>query len=407
MKVSVRLFAQLRERCGDRVDVELADGATVADALEALGRERELADLLERMPVTVAVNREFADRAQRLTAGDELAVIPPVSGGAGDVRIRARVHARVTSERLDPAVLAESVGDPGAGAIVIFQGTTRNVDRLDYEAYEEMASERIDAILTECAERHGLLAATAEHRVGAVPLGETSVVVAVSAPHRAEAFAGAREAIDRIKAEAPIWKREVEGATGRWVEGQPPPKALAAVQPEADPAAPGREAEDAAGSDSVTHVDASGSARMVDVGSKDATERWARAQAMVRMSPATAAAVAAGDAPKGDVLGTARIAGIQAAKRTAELIPLAHPLPLTFVDVDGRIDEESGTVELDAEARTVARTGVELEAMTACTAAALTVYDMVKGLERGVAIERIELVAKAGGRSGEWRRESS
>jgi cyclic pyranopterin phosphate synthase len=159
--------------------------------------------------------------------------------------------------------------------------------------------------------------------------------------------------------------------------------------------------------DDLTHLDASGAARMVDVGAKEATERRARARATVRMSPGTAAAVAAGDAPKGDVLGTARIAGIQAAKRTAELIPLAHPLPLTFVDVTGRIEADSGTIELEAEARVIGRTGVELEAMTACAAAALTVYDMVKGLERGVAIERIELVAKAGGRSGEWRREAA
>jgi cyclic pyranopterin phosphate synthase len=160
-------------------------------------------------------------------------------------------------------------------------------------------------------------------------------------------------------------------------------------------------------SDELTHLDPSGSARMVDVGAKDETERRARARATVRMSPASAAAVAAKDAPKGDVLGTARIAGIQAAKRTSELIPLAHPLPLTFVDVEARVDEAAGAVELEAEARTVARTGVELEAMTACAAAALTVYDMVKGLERGVSIERIELVAKAGGRSGEWRRDGA
>jgi cyclic pyranopterin phosphate synthase len=159
-------------------------------------------------------------------------------------------------------------------------------------------------------------------------------------------------------------------------------------------------------SDELIHLGPSGAARMVDVGGKEATERSARARAMVRMSPATATAVERGDAPKGDVLGTARIAGIQAAKRTHELIPLAHPLPLTFVDVDARIDPERGEIELLAEARTVARTGVELEAMTACAAAALTVYDMVKGLERGVAIERIELLVKAGGRSGEWRRES-
>ncbi|MGB7587729.1 MAG: cyclic pyranopterin monophosphate synthase MoaC, partial [Solirubrobacterales bacterium] len=114
--------------------------------------------------------------------------------------------------------------------------------------------------------------------------------------------------------------------------------------------------------------------------------------------------VEAGDAPKGDVLGVARLAGIQAAKQTSALVPLAHPLPLTFADVTARVDAERGLVELVAEARTVARTGVEMEAMTACAVAALAVYDMVKGLERGVEVEQIVLLEKSGGRS-DWRRE--
>ena len=154
----------------------------------------------------------------------------------------------------------------------------------------------------------------------------------------------------------------------------------------------------------LTHLDASGQARMVDVGSKPVTQRRARASARVRMSSATAAAVARGDAPKGDVLGAARIAGIGAAKRTWELIPLAHPLALDFVDLDGAIDAEGGLVTLSAEAGTTGRTGVEMEAMTACAVAALTVYDMVKGLDRGASIEGIELVSKSGGRSGDWTR---
>ena len=154
----------------------------------------------------------------------------------------------------------------------------------------------------------------------------------------------------------------------------------------------------------LTHLDDEGSARMVDVGGKDQTERVAVAEARVRMSEATAAAVARGDAPKGDVIGTARLAGIQAAKRTADLIPLAHPLPLNFVDVTARIEVDAGYVTLTGEARTVGRTGVELEALTACSVAALTVYDMVKGLEKGVEIERIGLVSKSGGRSGNWER---
>ena len=142
---------------------------------------------------------------------------------------------------------------------------------------------------------------------------------------------------------------------------------------------------------------------MVDVGGKPVTDRRAVARAVVTMAPKTAATVERGDAPKGDVLGTARIAGIQAAKRTADLIPLCHPLPLSFVDVAAEVDAGAGTVTLTAEARTSARTGVEMEAMTAAAVAALTVYDMVKGIERGVAVTEVALLEKSGGRE-DWRR---
>jgi cyclic pyranopterin phosphate synthase len=154
----------------------------------------------------------------------------------------------------------------------------------------------------------------------------------------------------------------------------------------------------------LTHLDEAGQARMVDVGSKDVTERRAVARAIVRVSADTAAAVAAGDAPKGDVLGVARIAGIQAAKRTSELIPLCHPLALSFVGVEGSIDTDAGSITLTAEARTTGQTGVEMEALTAASVAALTVYDMVKGLERGAEIVSVALLEKSGGKSGEWRR---
>jgi cyclic pyranopterin phosphate synthase len=154
----------------------------------------------------------------------------------------------------------------------------------------------------------------------------------------------------------------------------------------------------------LTHIAADGSARMVDVSDKQPTLRTARARARVRMSAHAAHAVAAGDGPKGEVLGVARIAGIQAAKQTAHLIPLAHPLALTLVDVAARVDEREGVVTLTSEARTHAQTGVELEAITACTVAALTVYDMVKGVERGIAIEDIVLLEKRGGRN-DYRRE--
>ncbi len=381
MEVEVRLFAVFRERAGrDRLALELPEGATVADALEAAAREPGLDSLLPAMPTRVAINREYAGEEAVIEAGDELALIPPVSGGA-----TAPATVRVTGEPLSIINLANSVGRPGAGAVVVFCGVTREVERLEYEAYAEMAERRIAAILDEVTAEHGLEAAAAEHRVGSVPLGEPSVVVAVSAAHREEAFAGARAAIDRIKAEAPIWKREVEGGEGEWVEGTQPPVADDAPR--------------------LTHLDDAGSARMVDVGAKDETQRRARAEARLRMSPETAAALARGDAPKGDVLGTARIAGIGAAKRTGELIPLAHPLALDFVDVEGTVDAEAGLVRLSASAGITARTGVEMEAMTACAVAALTVYDMVKGLERGVSIEGIELVEKSGGRSGEWKRD--
>jgi MoaE-MoaD fusion protein len=208
VRVQVRLFAILRERAGrDAVEIDLSEGATVADAISAVARLPAL-NLLHRLPVRMAVNRDYATLETQLRADDELALIPPISGGAGP-----RIHARVTAEPLSLDALARTVSDASAGAVVTFQGMPREIARLDYEAYAEMAQERIAAILGECAERHGLTAAAAEHRLGSVPELEASVIVAVSAPHRAEAFAGGREAIDRIKAEAPIWKVEV-GADG-------------------------------------------------------------------------------------------------------------------------------------------------------------------------------------------------
>ncbi|MDT7537944.1 MAG: cyclic pyranopterin monophosphate synthase [Actinomycetota bacterium] len=153
----------------------------------------------------------------------------------------------------------------------------------------------------------------------------------------------------------------------------------------------------------LSHLDEEGRARMVDVGGKAVTERRAVARAVVRMSPATAEAIVDRGTPKGDVLATARIAGIQAAKRTDELIPLCHPLPLTHVDVEADVSPSQGTVTIVATTRTSARTGVEMEAMTAASVAALTVYDMVKGMERGVTVEEVCLLEKTGGKE-DWRR---
>ena len=154
----------------------------------------------------------------------------------------------------------------------------------------------------------------------------------------------------------------------------------------------------------LTHLDEQGRARMVDVSEKPVSTRTARARARLRMSAAAAAAVRDGSGPKGEVLTVARLAGVQAAKQTAQLIPLAHPLPLSFVDVEASVDAAAGVVELVAEARTNAGTGVEMEALTAAAVAALTVYDMVKGIERGVEIEHVVLLEKTGGRH-DYRRE--
>jgi MoaE-MoaD fusion protein len=207
MTVRVRLFAVLRQRAGrESVEIEVESGATVADAMDALSSEPGLAGVLDRIPVRMAVNRDYAEPETKLAAGDELALVPPVSGGAP-------IHVRVGAEPISLEAVAARVVDPSAGAVVTFQGFPRDVPRLDYEAYTEMAEERIGAILTECVERHGLIAAAAEHRTGPVPAAEASVLVAASAPHRADAFSGAREAIDRIKSEAPIWKLEAEATT--------------------------------------------------------------------------------------------------------------------------------------------------------------------------------------------------
>jgi molybdopterin synthase catalytic subunit len=209
MRVTVRLFAILRQRAGrDTLELDLPEDARVSDALA------EVEDLAGGLKLVMAVNREYAAADHPRAAGDELALIPPVSGGA-----TTAPHVAIREEPLSADAVVARVRDPRAGAVVVFEGVTRDVGWLDYEAYVEMATEQITAIVVGAVERHGLCAAAAEHRVGRVPLSEPSVIVAVSAAHRGEAFAGAREIIDAIKARAPIWKTE----EGEWVEGAPPP----------------------------------------------------------------------------------------------------------------------------------------------------------------------------------------
>ncbi len=155
----------------------------------------------------------------------------------------------------------------------------------------------------------------------------------------------------------------------------------------------------------LSHIDEQGRARMVDVGAKAETARVATARGRVRMQPETLALVLRGGVAKGDVIAVARLAGIMAAKRTGELIPLCHPLPITSVDVDVTPDEAASALDIEATARIVGKTGVEMEALTAVSVAALTIYDMCKAVDRGMTIEAVRLVHKAGGKSGEYRRE--
>lgn len=152
----------------------------------------------------------------------------------------------------------------------------------------------------------------------------------------------------------------------------------------------------------LTHIDEAGAARMVDVSEKDSTTRIARAEGAVRMDAATLATILAGEAKKGDVIGVARLAGIMAAKRTHELIPLCHPLQLSKVDVDIRPDPALPGLRVSTMAKVSGQTGVEMEALTAASVACLTIYDMAKAIDRGMAITDVRLVEKSGGRSGHW-----
>lgn len=215
MTVTVRIFAGLVDLLGVRsLRMTLPDRATVADVLDELPADD---GVIARAGVAVAVNRTYCDVTTPLSDGDEVALIPPVSGGApGPVA----VHGRITGEPLSADRVTDRVRHPSAGAVVTFLGVTRDVPRLEYEAYAEMAGPLLETILREVAEATGVIAIAAEHRVGDVPLGEPSVVIAASAAHREEAFLGARTAIDRVKAELPVWKRE-HPASGdaTWVKG--------------------------------------------------------------------------------------------------------------------------------------------------------------------------------------------
>lgn len=214
----MRLFASLREHAGSgTVALRLGDGATVADAIARL-RDGALAGLPANAPFVAAVAREYVKTDHLLAEGDELALVPPVSGGSGEVRL-----AEVTGEPLDVEAVRKLVADPSTGATVVFLGTTREVPSLEYEAYVEMAREKIRQLAEAAVAEHGLAAVAVAHRRGTVALGEPSVVIAVSAGHRAAAFAGARALLDAVKSQAPIWKQEhPQDGPPAWVEGTLP-----------------------------------------------------------------------------------------------------------------------------------------------------------------------------------------
>lgn len=208
VNVRVRLFAGIRERAGTgSVELELADGATVADVWPALGLGDEPPGLL------FARNRAYVEPSEALAPGDEVAVIPPVSGG----------DFRLSAEPLSVEAAVAEVRDDGAGAIATFIGTTRahsrgrEVIHLEYEAYEGMAEEVMAELGLRLTERHGLCRVAIHHRVGRVDIGETSVVIAVSAPHRAAALAACQEAIDELKVSVPLWKKETYVGGEEWI----------------------------------------------------------------------------------------------------------------------------------------------------------------------------------------------
>jgi MoaE-MoaD fusion protein len=208
VQVRIRLFAGLRERAGSGTrQVELADGATLGDVWPALDLGDEPPGLL------YAVNRRYAEATTALADGDEVALIPPVSGG--DFELRA--------EPLSLESVVSAVQRDEAGAVATFLGTVRNRSRdrnvlyLEYEAYEGMAEETMAALARELTERHSLLAVAIQHRVGRVEIGEASVAIAVSAPHRAAALAACKEAIDTLKQTVPLWKKEVYEGGEEWI----------------------------------------------------------------------------------------------------------------------------------------------------------------------------------------------
>jgi cyclic pyranopterin phosphate synthase len=404
--VHVLCFGALRDRLGAETLVA-EPVATVADLWSVVTRTHP--DLQGHPDgVRAARNLVYCGWDAAVEPGDEVAFMPPVAGGAVDEAAGPRVRTELVSGPIDVGALVAELRGGRNGAVVVFEGVVRAhsegqpVLRLDYEAYPAMAERELARIAAQVAERHRLGGLTLVHRLGTVAVGEVSLAVVAAAPHRREAMEACTEAVEILKHDLPVWKREHHPGGAVWVDARELAGA-AGPAPLTEPAAEPR-SEPAVAVPSLSHVDAAGELHMVDVSQRPPTLREATAEAVVRFaSAATLEALRAGS-PKGDVLATARLAGIMGAKRTPELIPLCHPLPLTHLDVGIRVDPELPGLRITATARCVAATGVEMEALTAAGVAGLTVIDMLKSVDPWMVVDHLGLREKSGGRSGSVQR---
>ncbi|HAW11315.1 MAG TPA: cyclic pyranopterin monophosphate synthase MoaC [Chloroflexi bacterium] len=417
--VRVLCFGALRERLGAEILVR-EKVTTVLDLWSMVARDHP--DLRDpRGRVRAARNLAYCDWQTPVEPGDEVAFMPPVTGGSTSEDAGPRLHVALVTDPIDLTRLVAEVRGDGDGAIAAFIGAVRGtsqgspVHRLDYETYLPMADRELRRIGTDVTERHGLSGIALVHRVGSLLVGEVSVAVAAAAPHRRAALLACAEAVESLKRDLPVWKREHHPDGARWVSagdvgGASQPHAAASL---VGPGRPGTEANaDALGGepmaapalDLLSHLGPSGSFRMVDVSDRPPTLRAAKAEAMVHFGDPATLAVLRHGAPKGDVLAAARLAGIMGAKRTPELIPLCHPLPLTHLDVQVTVEELPPGVRIVSFARCAASTGVEMEALTAATVAALTVLDMLKSADPWMTIDSVRLLSKSGGRSGDVQR---
>jgi cyclic pyranopterin phosphate synthase len=391
--IRVLCFGALRERLGAERMVGERVG-TAAELWSLLTRDcPDLAAARDR--VRAARNLAYCDWETALEPGDEVAFMPPVAGGAVDESAAPALLCELVEAPIDVSGLVERLRRDAHGAVATFQGVVRDsaagrpVLRLDYEAYPAMAGRELRRIGERVAERHALGGLALVHRTGSLAVGEVSLAVVTVAAHRAAALRACADAVELVKRDLPVWKREHHPDGAAWVDA----RELDGAQAAAEPSPP-----------ALSHLDASGVVRMVDVGDRPATLRAATAEAVVRCSGTSPLEALRRGSPKGDVLAVARLAGIMAAKRTPELIPLCHPLPLTHVDVAASVEDAPPGVRITASARCVASTGVEMEALTAAAVAALTVIDMLKSADPWMTVDSLRLLSKSGGRSGVVRR---